>query len=116
MPKKSLIAKFPTEDQVPEHLQRHFVRGYFDGDGCISTCYQYQLNFMGTLELLKGVQNVLVRELNFSRTKMAQRDLQVNTWTLHYSGRLQMKKFRDWLYADSLVHLDRKFQKFEKIE
>lgn len=32
--KKSLILKFPTEDQVPKHLIRHFIRGYFDGDGC----------------------------------------------------------------------------------
>lgn len=30
---KSLILKFPTPDQVPPHLIRHFIRGYFDGDG-----------------------------------------------------------------------------------
>lgn len=24
-----------TEEQVPKELQRHFIRGYFDGDGHI---------------------------------------------------------------------------------
>jgi len=34
-PRKSLTLKFPTEEQVPNHLIQHFIRGYFDGDGCI---------------------------------------------------------------------------------
>lgn len=31
--RKSLILQFPTT--VPEELMSHFIRGYFDGDGCI---------------------------------------------------------------------------------
>lgn len=34
---KSLILQFPTEQQVPQELIRHFLRGYVDGDGCL--CY-----------------------------------------------------------------------------
>ena len=35
-PKKSLILKFPNKEifKSPD-LIRHFIRGYFDGDGCI---------------------------------------------------------------------------------
>ncbi|HEC2241997.1 TPA: hypothetical protein R1960_002185 [Staphylococcus delphini] len=33
--KKELI-RFPNENQVPKHLLRHFVRGYFDGDGSLT--------------------------------------------------------------------------------
>jgi len=32
MPNKSLIMKFPT---IPEKFQMDFIRGYFDGDGCV---------------------------------------------------------------------------------
>lgn len=32
---KSLILKFPRYDIVPKELMRHFIRGYFDGDGCL---------------------------------------------------------------------------------
>ena len=35
-PRKSLILKFPNKDIFKsEDLIRHFIRGYFDGDGCI---------------------------------------------------------------------------------
>lgn len=33
IPKKSLILQYPTFDQVPFYLMKHFIRGYFDGDG-----------------------------------------------------------------------------------
>jgi hypothetical protein len=32
---KSLILEFPSFDIVPEKYMSHFIRGYFDGDGCI---------------------------------------------------------------------------------
>lgn len=34
---KSLILTFPTEEQVPKKYLHHFIRGYFDGDGSISS-------------------------------------------------------------------------------
>lgn len=33
IPNKSLTLTFPTK--VPQEFLRHFIRGYFDGDGCI---------------------------------------------------------------------------------
>lgn len=32
---KSLVLKFPDNNIVPAKLKRHFIRGYFDEDGCI---------------------------------------------------------------------------------
>ncbi len=35
-PRKSLILEFPNKEMFKsEDLIRHFIRGYFDGDGCI---------------------------------------------------------------------------------
>ncbi|MBU3895965.1 hypothetical protein KKG36_01460 [Patescibacteria group bacterium] len=34
VPKKSLIIKFPNN--IPDKYFGHFVRGYFDGDGCVT--------------------------------------------------------------------------------
>jgi intein-encoded DNA endonuclease-like protein len=28
-----MVVKYPT---IPENLENHFIRGVFDGDGCIS--------------------------------------------------------------------------------
>lgn len=33
-PRKSLTIKFPTD--IPDEYLNHFIRGYFDGDGCVS--------------------------------------------------------------------------------
>ncbi len=34
-PAKTFDIRLPTSEMVPTHLMPHFVRGYFDGDGCI---------------------------------------------------------------------------------
>jgi len=39
IPAKSTILGFPNENIVPKYLVWHFVRGYFDGDGCIGIYY-----------------------------------------------------------------------------
>ena len=65
-PKKSLLLEFPSTDIIPTQLIRHFIRGYFDGDGCIS-CNQYynktqnkhsyvsEFNILGTNAFIKSI-------------------------------------------------------------
>lgn len=62
---KSLILEFPTEKQVPRELIHHFMRGYFDGDGCISYG-QGQLRFsvIGTELFLQRYEEIILKELN----------------------------------------------------
>ena len=58
IPNKTLKLKFPTERQVPKHLINHFIRGYIDGDGCItnSTYSIMSLEILGTEEFLNGIR------------------------------------------------------------
>lgn len=35
IPNKTLLLTFPSKDQVPNDLINHYIRGFFDGDGCI---------------------------------------------------------------------------------
>lgn len=105
---------FPTEEQVPSHLIRHFVRGYFDGDGSVSGDKQKQFCFVGTIDFLLPLQQVLIEELGFSKTKLDQRhkDREDSIRALRYCGINQCIKFRDWLYEDSTIYLKRKFDVF----
>ena len=105
---------FPTEEQVPKHLQRHFVRGYFDGDGSVSGDKQKQFCFVGTINFLLPLQQILIEELGFSKTKLDQRhkDREDSIRALRYCGINQCIKFRDWLYEDSTIYLKRKFDVF----
>ena len=106
---------FPTEEQVPSHLIRHFVRGYFDGDGSVSGDKQKQFCFVGTIDFLLPLQQILVKELNFSKTKLDRRhkDIDNNIRSLRYCGVNQCITFRDWLYKDATIYLERKKNIFD---
>lgn len=104
---KTFTLKFPTEEQVPKHLIQHFIRGFFDGDGSVSK----DINFTGTFNMLNNLKLHLkeVLDVHFSlfeckRTK--------NIYSLQSGGRIQMLKILEYLYKDSVIHLDRKYEKF----
>lgn len=109
MPQKTHKLKFPTSDQVPDHLIHHFVRGYFDGDGCISIKNVCRFNFAGTENFLNSLQELLYVKLGMSKKK-----LQVNksVYVLCHSNQEKLRIFRAWLYNDSIIHLIRKWDKF----
>ena len=115
---------FPTEEQVPSHLIRHFIRGYFDGDGSVSGDKQKLFSFEGTINFLLSLQQILIKELSFSETKLCQRhkDRDNTIRSLRYCGINQCILFRDWLYKDATIYLERKknifdsYVPFEKIE
>ena len=113
---KTLILKFPTEDQLPFYLIRHFIRGYFDGDGCLSYwCHtrkkgntrmrNYQVGFIGTFEFLTGISNYFGKSLAFTSKDN-------KTYGLNIGGRVQVLTIMNHLYYDSTVFLDRKHDKY----
>ncbi len=66
VPCKSLILKWPTLKQVPKKFIRHFIRGYFDGDGYVSIqrvkhtkVRQFHGGFLGTRKFCEGLNKVL---------------------------------------------------------
>lgn len=61
VPKKSLIMEYP---KIPKNLERHFLRGYFDGDGCIRIKHDLRDNSKrGDLRIVSGSMKML-NELN----------------------------------------------------
>lgn len=108
---KSLILKYPTEQQVPKELQRHFIRGYFDGDGSL------QLNrwdIVGTLDFLSKTQEVLMPiGLNKTKIHKSTKGRKSPIWALVYGGRLVLEKIYNFLYQDATIFLDRKKLQFE---
>ena len=106
---------FPTGTQVPKYLQRHFIRGYFDGDGSVSGDKQKQLSFVGTIDFLLPLQQILIEELGFSKTKLDQRhkEREDEIRSLRYCGINQCITFRDWLYKDATICMERKKNIFD---
>lgn len=62
IPHKTFNIVFPEANIIPKNLIRHFIRGVFDGDGCISITNRkkknkiyniYTLSFLGTEKSIK---------------------------------------------------------------
>lgn len=101
---KSLCLKPPTT--VPKELVRHFVRGYFDGDGSVG-CYNgyTQISFVGTEELLYWIQN----ELNIYPKKLMKCG---NAFEFTFKAIKDIANTYHYLYDDSTIFLLRKKNKF----
>lgn len=121
---KSLILKFPTEEQVPSHLIRHFIRGYFDGDGCYTistpktrTTPQSSASIVSTEDFCISVGRIIDRflHLNYKITKRF-KDSETSTRSIVISGNHQAYKFIKWLFSNATIYLKRKFNKFKEIE
>jgi len=61
---KSLVLKWP--ETIPAEFVSHFVRGYFDGDGCISFDRKANcvLQFAGTYQFLSYLRNYFIKTLS----------------------------------------------------
>ena len=107
-PKKSLTLNFPDENIFKsKDLIRHFIRGYFDGDGCIiCTNKTRSINLLGTPNFLTmcqkhfNVYNILHKNHNSSLT------VRFDTF-----GKTAYK-IAEFLYKDSTIYLDRKYTKY----
>lgn len=114
VPKKTLITTFP---ELPKELQKHFIRGYFDGDGSFTqhkdkvtdTCF----SAAGTLEFLKGMQSILVEDAKLSATKISRGKEKDKIYVLRYCGTELFRKFYNFCYKDATIYLDVKKEKVD---
>ena len=98
--------------QIPSHLRHHFIRGVFDGDGCISISRKRksgEVHFMGEYSLLKEIMEELslhsidiLSEPKFIR----------NIYRIRKSGNNNIRKIYNYLYNDATIYLKRKYDKF----
>ena len=105
--RKSLTSTWPNN--IPEEYLSHFVRGFFDGDGSVFRIKHpagkrdyIGINFTGTKEFLTELQininKILGKEYGHIRTLKVKSGFY---YQLVYSGDATIKKFIDWIYADS---------------
>jgi intein-encoded DNA endonuclease-like protein len=113
-PNKGFKLTFP---QISPSLYNHFIRGYFDGDGCIYVNpknYDYLFSIVATKEVLEPLQNILIKELGLNKTKLYNppKVKGMNLFILTYQGRINVALIKDYLYTNATIYLQRKYEKF----
>jgi intein/homing endonuclease len=106
---KSLTLNMP--DWLKIHpLNNHFIRGYFDGDGCITLSGKSkQLEFAGTENMLNSIHEVIKSNIEATiRSKVLRHD---NSYHVRYTGNILVPKIGDFLYKNATVWLERKREK-----
>lgn len=106
-PQKTFSLTFPTADQVPDNLIRHFVRGYIDGDGCIYTSnHKISVEVLGTEFFLDGYKrwvnlgNSKIYHFNHSDIKRV------------VNSNRQACDILQRIYRDATIYLQRKYDKY----
>ena len=112
-PRKSLTLKFPNREQVSENLIRHFIRGYFDGDGCLTfTEKTIGVNILGTYDFLNAICdicNISKDRIYISKSKSNQ------VYRIVLSGKNDLLNFTSFIYDDCNVYLERKYLKYKQL-
>lgn len=116
---KTFKLKFPFFLQ--KSLIRHFIRGVFDGDGCINKCTakgnewaSYSFSIVGTDSLLSGIATHLSEVLNIKnppkgRIDRSRKYSSKEIVVLYIRGLNNLYKLMTYLYEDSTIHLERKY-------
>jgi len=99
-------------EYIPDSLLHHFVRGEFDGDGCISKNYgnnhvmQGKFEIAGNLDFLQKLQKIMQQLLDLKETEITQTS--ESSWKLCYGGNKQIDRIYEWMYKNATVWLERK--------
>lgn len=116
-PRKTFSCSFPDISKVPEEFVRHFIRGYFDGNGsifCYSKTNAPMIGFTsGSKDILEGIKIYLSNYIGTKAQILSYKDRKAFDYKI--GGRKQIEKIYHYFYDDAFLFLGRKKEKFEKI-
>jgi hypothetical protein len=115
-PKKSLVLTDEVFNHIPQEYLKDFIRGYFDGDGCISfvpKSYETRISICGTDSFLRRMNSILETECGIRISRIIQQD---KIHKLEFGNIPNVIKFREWMYTNATVFLERKREKFDSVK
>lgn len=108
--KKSLTLEYPNK--IPQNMQRHFIRGYFDGDGwfCLrNNCYPVA-GIVSSKFFIESAVETINNEtgINIKSIKTGKN----NITTCANFGGTKAVEFGDWIYENADFFLERKYKNY----
>lgn len=113
---KSLILEWP--EWLDKKLYSHFVRGYFDGDGCLylgKNNKGAEISFVGTEMFLLKLSEILKETLSVDLVvKNLGPTYKLVTKEAKIHRKNGIKSFLNWIYDDAALMLRRKYDKYQQ--
>lgn len=111
--------------KLEKEFYAHFIRGFFDGDGCITFSHDSKFwekgrphfSIIGLRSILEGMQNILIQNCGVSCTKLIaeKRVKACRLFNLHYGGEYAIL-IRNYMYHNATIYLERKYKRFFSVE
>ena len=114
IPRKSMKQEM-KEDLIPNNLIKHFIRGYFDGNGSCSLCKNNNiaLNFLASKKLCNQIDKILTKN-NINKNVLFKHNFSNNLYGLRINNTENKILLYYYLYKDATIYLKRKKEKFDK--
>ena len=112
VPNKTLILK--SLPSIPDNLMKHFIRGYFDGDGSVYLTKDNTIKtaFYGTHDFINSIQDFLIKELDLTKKKITdQKEANVSFVGM---AKQESEKIYHYMYDEATIFLNRKYEKYNK--
>lgn len=118
---KTYNITFPDSTILPIELHRHFIRGLVDGDGNIGYWIdnkntqhkKFNFGLTGTTEIINTISHIISEKFNCKPdVRSRYPDRNNNNVTLSLCGNKIIEKTLNWLYQDSTIFLNRKYDKY----
>lgn len=112
VPNKTFILK--SLPNIPDNLMKHFIRGYFDGDGSVYLTKDNTIKtaFYGTHDFINSIQDFLIKELGLTKKKITdQKEANVSFVGI---AKQESEKLYHYMYDEATIFLNRKYEKYNK--
>lgn len=117
-PAKTFTLRWPTEEQVPSRFLHHFIRGYFDGDGCMwisKHTHERTASFVSSTPFVEELDRVLKWRYGVVKTYTREHHATPGVSYLSIKRYSDILTLRDCLYASATVWLPRKREAFDAV-
>lgn len=111
---KTKSLKFPNN--IDSKLIKHVIRGYFDGDGCITSSVNSRylsasVQIAGTKHVVEKIQKEFISIGTTKGSLYKRKDR--NVYILCIGGTTNLYKIYKYLYDNSTIKMERKYNKFK---
>lgn len=90
---------------LDKSIRRHFVRGYFEGDGCATT---NTIQFTGYIAFLQDLMNLLIQDLALPAKEIKSYPDSPHVGDLYYCSQWQISRLYHYMYDDCQYFIPRK--------